>query len=296
MFWVLVFTVTPYVNLEEGLFHMFNMKAARENLIKHGVVTTCHKAGMDAQAIHAYSSWALAKYQMVAVHIWELSFIPGLSIDGWLHHLFVVLVATVIGQPLSLTGNPQIQPLIDLVGFSFILGASLNSLVKCCVVMYHYTAPRALTQARWMEASITGACLITIFAYFGFPLWQAIWHAKAFGRLTTIFVVLIPITFLVVVEIRLVFVKLSISRKARRKAQETMLPGGPGQSDNPESLGSRSPTNHVDESSRPSSMVGARVLTSSLGLVGPLASFGAIVQSWDASLNDASDAWKETQC
>merc|ERR1712057_154434 len=105
---------------------------------------------MNHLDVAAIRSWYFTKYHMVAVHLWELAYIPGLTLDVWLHHLFVVLTAAIASQPEALTGNYNEQPLLDTVGFSFILGASMNAPVSMCVVLYHFTAPKYLTQAMWM--------------------------------------------------------------------------------------------------------------------------------------------------
>lgn len=206
------------LTLRDGLFAKYNAKAAYAELITQNVATSCAKAGMQAHDVAAMRAWFFSKYHMVAVHIWELAFIPGLTVDGWLHHLFVIGVAALGSSPDTFTGKGELQPVFDSIGFSFILGASLNFGVKVCVVMYHYTAPDALMQARWMEASIAGAWAILVLFYIGFPCLVAFVHAGHFGPLYLIGLVLLPIAFLSFIEIKLILVKRSIARNARRKA------------------------------------------------------------------------------
>jgi len=216
-----------HLTLEGGLFQKFNVKRAYEELTKHHVVTSCADAGMNHYDVAAMRAWWFSKFHMVAVHVWELSYIPGLSLEGWLHHLFVILVAIITTQPdLLLAGRQEVQPLIDSIGFSLILGASLNCLVKACVVMYHFTAPRALRQARWMEASIAGACLVLATFYTTIPLIISFVHARDFGPIVLIFMCLLPISFISVVEFRLILIKMSIARNARRKAHNQTLQTG----------------------------------------------------------------------
>jgi len=173
---------------------------------------------MNHGDVSTIRSWYFCKYHMVAVHLWELAFIPGLTLDGWCHHLFVVLCAAIASQPEAPTGKPGEQPFLDTIGFSFILGASLNCLVKMCVVMYHYTAPKYLVQARFMEGSIVGAILIEVVFYFTFPLVFTFTHYDKFSTAAVV-IIIIGIIFLGFVEVRLVIVKRSIARNARTKAR-----------------------------------------------------------------------------
>lgn len=275
------------ITLQGGLFEHHNAKAAYDLLRQKGIPTTCAKSGMDNLDVAAIRAWTFAKYHMVAIHIWELAFIPQLTVDGWLHHLFVVLVAAISCQPQTLTGNSSVQPLIDLIGFSFILGASLNFLVKTCVVMYHYAAPRALVQARWMEGSIAGAWLILIFFYIGFPGFVAFQHADKFETGTLIAFILLPIAFLSLVEVRLITVKRSIARNARKKVVTT-----------PECLwDSRqlSTTSLRSVSSRPSH--DNQVPLAADGHRSAASSFKVLVAFLDPDrLDSASDEWKESLC
>jgi len=205
------------LSMESGLFSQFNAKMYYHKLVETGESTTCQQAGMHHADVAALRTWYLAKYHMIAVHLWELAYIPGLTLDTWLHNLFLVLIAAMASQPEASLSDGHDQALVDAVGFSFILGASMNSLVKSCVVMYHYTAPNHIRQARWMEASIGGANLITLCFYFGFPIGFIATHWSRFG-VVTVWVLLLSVLFLTCVEIRLVIVKRSIARAARRKA------------------------------------------------------------------------------
>jgi len=210
------------ITLDHGLFSQFNAKAAYHKLLDDGIPTTCVAAGMNHLDVAAFRSWYFTKGHMVAVHFWELAYIPGLTLDTWLHHLFVILNAAILSQPQAGMGSADELPLLDAIGFSYILGASLNSLVKACVVMYHYTAPSYLTQARWMEASIAGAWFLLLTTYFGFPTVFTFIHWNDFHASTRVIVV-IGIIFLALVEFRLIIVKRSIARSARRKAAVAAL-------------------------------------------------------------------------
>lgn len=268
-----------HMTLHHGMFPNHNAKLAYDHLLKTNEPTTCAQAGMNDNDVRAMRAWVFAKYHMMAVHIWELAFIPGLTLDGWLHHLFVIVVAAIGCQPTTLGRSAEIQPYIDLVGYSFILGASLNALVKACVVMYHYTAPNALQQARWMEASIAGAWFILLGFYLGFPLIVTVYHAKKLGIPTTICLFVLPVVFLVIVEVRLVLVKRSIARNARRKAAERAA-----QLTCDTEVGQASPLSDHDSSSASRSL-SFRILN--------------LTERLDAMaerLDSTEEKWKEAQC
>jgi hypothetical protein len=213
-----VTSASPLFTLRDGFFSHWNAKLAYAKLIKDHVPTSC--AEMNSNEVWAIRTWYFAKYHMAAVHIWELSFIPGLTIDGWLHHVFVVIVAAIGCQPMMFDKrlNPTIQPYVDAVGFSFIFGASLNAFVKACVVMYHWRSPNHLSQAMWMNLSIAGAWMILICFYITLPCVVAGLNVDKIGWGPVLTVVICPVIFLSCVEVRLVLVKRSIARNARRKA------------------------------------------------------------------------------
>lgn len=205
------------LTFDKGLFSVHNARKAYSKLLEQKIPTTCADAGMNHLDVAALRSWYFTKYHMVGVHVWELAYIPGLTIDSWGHHLFVIIVAAVVSQPEAPTGHFDEQPYLDTIGFSFIMGASLNSLVKVCVVMYHYCAPNYSRQASWMDASITGAWILLVTCYFGFPLVFTFLHWDKLGAVSLV-VVVVGVLFLSFVEVRLIIVKRSISRAARRKA------------------------------------------------------------------------------
>jgi hypothetical protein len=208
-----------HLSMDTGFMANFNAKSYYHTLIESGESTSCHKAGMHHDDVAALRTWFIAKYHLIAVHLWELAFIPGLTLDTWLHHLVLVVIAAIASQPqAALGGNGLDQPLVDAVGFSFFLGAATNAFVKLPVVMYHYTAPNYLLQARCMEASIAGAWFILLFFYAAWPLFFTITHWSKF-RTPTLVVILGGVLFFVLVEIRLVIVKRSIARAARKKAK-----------------------------------------------------------------------------
>eukprot|EP00928_Gymnodinium_smaydae_P092324 TRINITY_DN7617_c1_g1_i1.p1 TRINITY_DN7617_c1_g1~~TRINITY_DN7617_c1_g1_i1.p1 ORF type:complete len:413 (-),score=91.49 TRINITY_DN7617_c1_g1_i1:64-1302(-) len=289
---------------EEGLFGKYNAKTAYAKLVHEHMPTTCAAAGMDDAVVLAMRRWVFAKYHMVAVHIWELAFIPGLTIDGWLHHLFVVLVAAIGSQPQTVVGRPELQPIIDGCGFCFIMGASCNALVKSCVVMYHYTAPNYLTQARWMNASIAGALIIQIVYYTMLPLWIAFRHASLLGPQVLVFVVILPVAFLAVVEVRLILVKQSIVRNAYRKHRAAQASGMSSLSLAAADTTASAPTTSSFEAAFPPRLLSgasgghrgaaeARSAASSFKAgrsPSPGTSFNA------ARLDSVDDGWKESQC
>eukprot|EP00747_Dinoflagellata_sp_TGD_P092701 gnl/TRDRNA2_/TRDRNA2_165499_c0_seq2.p1 gnl/TRDRNA2_/TRDRNA2_165499_c0~~gnl/TRDRNA2_/TRDRNA2_165499_c0_seq2.p1 ORF type:complete len:274 (-),score=24.22 gnl/TRDRNA2_/TRDRNA2_165499_c0_seq2:56-877(-) len=195
-------------------------------MLKDKIATTCAESGMEPHEAAALRLWAFAKFHMIAVHVWELALIPDLTLDSWLHHVFVIGVASIGSEPQALTGKPEIQPYLDSIGFFLIMGASLNSAVKACVVMYHLTAPNASKQANWMWASIAGAFLLTMTTYLALPCFFAFWHAQRLGALTLILCLLL-LALLVFVEFRLILVKRLIAMKARSKARQLAAESSP---------------------------------------------------------------------
>merc|ERR1712228_690053 len=107
--------------------------------------------GNDAAAMR---SWTFARDAMMAVMVWELAFIPGLPLDAWLHHLFVILGVAMGSDPQLLGSRAPVQPLIDGISFFLVLGATL---------------PAAARQAKWMMASIMVQALLVLVLFVGLP-------------------------------------------------------------------------------------------------------------------------------
>lgn len=210
--------VWSQMNLRDGLFSNLNAKTAYQHMMDTKRATTCGEERFDPNDVLALRAWTFAKYHMIAVHIWELSFIPDLTLDSWLHHVFVICVASLASDPEALTGRPEIQPFVDSIGFFFILGASLNFLVKACVVMYHYSAPVAMRQAIWMWASTIGGLIIMLVFYIALPVAILCLHFNDFG-LKTVALLSLLILFLSMVELRLLLVKRIIANNAMLKAR-----------------------------------------------------------------------------
>merc|ERR1712048_1415376 len=138
-----------------------------------------------------------------------------------------------------------------------------------------------------MEASIAGAWLILIFFYIGFPGFVAFHHAEKFGTGILIAFILLPIAFLSLVEVRLILVKRSIARNARKKEDTS-----------PECLWD---TRQLSTSSLRNVSSGPshdnQVPLAADGHRSAASSFKALVVFLDHErLDSVSDEWKESLC
>jgi len=214
----IIVLVSPEFNMENGLFARFNMKEANARLVKHGQVTTCKEAGMGLRDAAALRAWIFARDDMMAVMVWELAFIPGLPLDAWLHHLFVILGVALGSDPQLLGSRAKIQPLIDGISFFLVLGATLAAAVEAAVLMYHFSAPDAARQAKWMMTSMVVQALLVLILFAGFPLALVFMHLECLGYFQSTGIVVL-IGLLAAVEVKMIIVKLAIFRNARRKTQ-----------------------------------------------------------------------------
>jgi hypothetical protein len=203
--------------MEDGLFADFNVKEANARLVSHKQVTTCSEAGMTLNDAAAMRSWTFARDAMMAVMVWELAFIPELPLDAWLHHLFVILGVAMGSDPQLLGSRAHIQPLIDGISFFLVLGATLAAAVEAAVLMYHFSAPAAARQAKWMMVSIVVQALLVLILFVGLPCALVFMHLECFGYYQSIGIVVL-IGLLAAVEVKMIIVKLAVFRNARRKA------------------------------------------------------------------------------
>mmetsp|Transcript_73057 Transcript_73057/g.156486 ORF Transcript_73057/g.156486 Transcript_73057/m.156486 type:complete len:394 (+) Transcript_73057:97-1278(+) len=209
--------VVTQLSLQDGLFARFNVKAANAKLVMDKVVTTCAGAGMVLSDAAAMRAWTFARDDMMAVMVWELAFIPELPLDAWLHHLFVILGVALGSDPQLLGSRAAMQPLIDAVAFFLVLGAALAASVEAAVLMYHFSAPDAARQAKWMTISIVVQAILVAILFVAFPFALVIIHRESFGFLVV--GILALIVFLAAVEVKMIAVKLSIVKSSRRKAR-----------------------------------------------------------------------------
>lgn len=209
-----LFLVMPWVSVQNGLFGDFNMKEAYSNLVYKSKVDTC--AGMTLRDAVALRAWTFARDDMMAVMIWELAFIPSLPLDAWLHHLFVIFGVTIGSDPRLLGARAGIQPYVDAISFLLILGAALAALVEGAVLMYHFRAPAAAIQARWMLASMAIQATVVVVFFAILPTAFVIRKWDSFGSLAFGFMAVLA--FLVLVEIKMLAVKWAIVKSAWRKA------------------------------------------------------------------------------
>jgi hypothetical protein len=211
-----LFLVTPWVSVENGLFGDFNMKEAYSNLVHKGKTDTCADAGMTLRDAVALRAWTFARDDMMAVMVWELAFIPSLPLDAWSHHLFVIFGVTLGSDPRLLGANAGIQPDVDAISFFLILGAAFAALVEGAVLMYHFRAPAAAIQARWMLASMAIQATIVVVFFGILPGAFVVRKWKSFGSIAFGFMVVLA--FLVLVEIKMIVVKWAIVKNSWRKA------------------------------------------------------------------------------
>jgi hypothetical protein len=193
------------------------MKHAYKELVNNLSATTCAQAGMDVSAAVALRAWTFTRDDMMAVMAWELAFIPDLPLDAWLHHLFVILGVAIGSDPQVLGGNSALQPLIDGVSFFLVLGAAFAALVEAAVLMYHFSAPKAAQQAKWMIVSMAIQALLVVVFFVVLPVTVVLIHLDDFGGLAIGFILVL--IFLAAVEVKMLIVKWAIVKSARRKAQ-----------------------------------------------------------------------------
>lgn len=212
----ILFLVLPWLSVKTGLFGSFNIMQAYNDMVRLGRVDTCAAIGMSLNDAIALRSWTLARYNMMAVMVWELAFIPDLPLDAWLHHLFVIFAVVIGSDPRMVVTSAGLQPFVDSVGFFLILGAAFAALVEAAVLMYHFSAPAALSQARWMLASMAMQVGIVVIFFGIFPIAFVYAHWDRFGGFA--FGLMGVLAFLVMVEIKMVVVKWDIVKSAWRKA------------------------------------------------------------------------------
>lgn len=209
--------VLPWVSVQNGLFGSFNIMQAYSDLVLFGRVDSCAAIGMNLSDAVALRAWTLARYNMMAVMVWELAFIPELPLDAWLHHLFVIFAVVIGSDPRLVVTSAGMQPFVDTIGFFLILGAAFAALVEAAVLMYHFRAPAALSQARWMLASMAVQVGIVVIFFGILPIAFVVAHWDRFGGFAL--GLMAVLAFLVMVEIKMVIVKWDIVKSAWRKAK-----------------------------------------------------------------------------
>ena len=213
--------VSPQIDLEKGLFGNFNVKKSNVELETNHTAMTCEEAGMTLTDAVAMRAWIFARDDIMAVMIWELACIPELPIDAWLHHLFVILGVCLGTDPQIMAQQQNVQPFIDNVAFFLILGGAVAGLVESCVLMYHLNSKNPKRQAIWMQISILIQSIMVIVLFIAFPIVVVLNNLDHFGGLAWGYIALIAI--LVAVEAKMVWVKISIVKHAKKKAADLLL-------------------------------------------------------------------------
>ena len=210
--------VAPQVDFEKGLFGSFNVKKSNMELERNHTAVTCKEAGMTLKDAVAMRAWIFARDDIMAVMVWELACIPELPIDAWLHHLFVILGVCLGTDPQIMAQQENVQPFIDNVAFFLILGGAVAGLVETCVLMYHLNNKKPKIQAIWMQISILLQTVMVSVLFIAFPVVVVMKNLNHFGGLAWGYIALILL--LVGVEAKMIWVKMSIVKHAKKKAAD----------------------------------------------------------------------------
>merc|ERR1719411_1758804 len=119
----------------------------------------------------------------------------------------------------------NVQPFIDNVAFFLILGAAVAGLVESCVLMYHLNNKKPKIQAIWMQISILLQSIMVMVLFIAFPVVVVMRNLHHFGGLAWGYIALILI--LVAVEGKMIWVKTSIVKHAKKKAADQSLSDDP---------------------------------------------------------------------
>merc|ERR1711862_84210 len=106
--------------------------------------------------------------------------------------------------------------MIDAVAFILVLGASFAALVEAAVLMYHFSAPDAAKQARWMIVSMAIQLFLLVVFFVALPM-SVLDNLDLLEGLAIGFVVIIGL--LALVEAKMLTVKWAIVKHARKKAE-----------------------------------------------------------------------------
>lgn len=210
--------VAPQVDFDKGLFGRFNVKKSNMELERNHTAITCQEAGMTLMDAVAMRAWIFARDDIMAVMVWELACIPELPIDAWLHHLFVILGVCLGTDPQVMAQQENVQPFIDNVAFFLILGGAVAGLVESCVLVYHLNNKKPKVQAVWMQISVLLQGVMVAVLFVAFPVIVVMKNLKHFGGLAWGYIGVIMI--LVVVEGKMLWVKTSIIKHAKKKAAD----------------------------------------------------------------------------
>lgn len=216
---ILLIMVAPNVTTNNGpLFVELNSKEAASNMAMKGISMTCEEAGATPWAAQSLRSWVFIRCSLMSVMAWELAAVPGLGVDIWLHHIFI-MVGVMVSTDSQIQGlDTSLQPIIDGLAFWLVLGASLAAFVEVFVLVYHLTAQDPGRQAKAMLASMIVQSTVVPVFFLIFPVWLSVRNHEEFGGLiVAIFVILL---FLVAVEVRMIFVKFAIFKKALKKQKQ----------------------------------------------------------------------------
>lgn len=210
---LLLFLVVPYYSINDGLFGKYNMGQAYREVVAGQPATTCAHIGMTPYQQLCIQAWVFARLGVMAAMVWELSFIPELPWDAWMHHGWVILFTTWSTDEWVMSSTfPGVQPLVDGIGVFTVLGAALNFPVEAAVLGYHFDTGSPRRQAAWMLASCVIQFFITVVCYFGLPIASWLIHVH---RLPLILKITPPIGIggLLFIECHLMLTKLRIRKK-----------------------------------------------------------------------------------
>lgn len=136
---------------------IFNSRQAAAERLLSGKLTTCADAGLNLKDVSALRAWIFSRDDIMAVMLWELTFIPELPLELWAHHLFIILFVSMGTDPLiSFMGGPRLYPYIDLIAFWLVLGACAVFFVEMMVVRYQLLAARLTSVEKSESVTVNG--------------------------------------------------------------------------------------------------------------------------------------------
>jgi len=180
------------------------------------IVLSSEEAGMTLEDSVAMRGWIVGRYSMMSVMVWDLACNPELSVDSWLHHIFLIFGGCLTTDPQLLTSQENVRPFIDSVVIFWSLGGSWAGLVETCNIMYHLNSKNPKNQAMWMQSAICLQLIMVIVFFVTLPTLVLIKHNDHIGQLASVIVALIVI--LVAIEAKNIFVKISVVKHAESKA------------------------------------------------------------------------------
>lgn len=138
----------------------------------------------SVDVIRARRLFAAAKYLLMAVMAWELSFTPELSWDVYLHHLFTIMAVTLTTDPVlnqALTGagsqNLRVLAYNDGYGLVLLFGGSLNWIKEVFILLYREHRGDLALQCAHLQRAVWAHAVNQLAIYIGL----AVFFLVSFG-------------------------------------------------------------------------------------------------------------------